>query len=322
MYKNNEYQKQYINELLKTTNGKAFKFLHDKKGFDFEDQFYIFKFETPTSAGKIKKALESNGLSCNENILLLLKHDYWRKEQRITCAEFDGVKIDPITEMHYYNDSWENKFDWLCRKSDFHDKRKTEGNAIYLIWQRASLAKFEQFKTFDTVNGRASFSCIRYSNNKIYEIHAHDKNNKKITFKPWYKHYETDIFNVFDKSGYFLLDRRANLKNRAAAVKTERQKAQADANNNKYIKTADNLLNSLERAINEVFAIFRSKKEKMPLPYTVRYGIADLLNNIKAFFDYANNKKFKSPEEAEKQINKIGYDINKILTEINGDTEG
>ena len=141
-----------ITKELLSENNKAFQFLHEAKGFDFEKEYFIAKHEGRFTYNQIKKAIGENMAGDYTAALILVPNKERRRysydkffyiEMDQQAGKFEPLRINNVT---YYGFN----IDYFYSKGDFEDIRKNQTDHIYIIAQKNEFLKTDKKpNTFD-----------------------------------------------------------------------------------------------------------------------------------------------------------------------------
>ena len=239
---NQNATKNATTELLKD-NQKALQFLHDFRGFDFCKPFGIVKTYGTFTVNSIKKAIGGSNFD-GLNITILLKREDERTNNLYIAYIEDGNRVRSYTsgDLRNYN-AYQRGIDYSYRIGDFEEIRKKETEYIYIIYQSEEyrmpsrpqpyeVRKIDTERRYKFIDaGKVVYSYdtgARFT--KIVNIKIKDTTTNAnpvcyaLTVSP--KDAPETVGEVIDKSGYIIIDRRNELKQRAAARKAEREKAE------------------------------------------------------------------------------------------------
>ena len=236
---NQNTTKNATTELLKD-NPKAMQFLHDFNGFDFCKPFYVVKTCGPFTVNSIKKAIGKSSFD-GINIVILLKRDGERSKDLYIAYIEDGKRVRSYTsgDLRNYN-AYERGIDYVYSIGCFEEIRKKETEYIYIIFQseeyrlpaRPQPYEVNQIDTdrrYKLIEARPTYYAgktgARFTSITIKDT---TKNAEPVdyvfSFIP--KYAPETVGEVIDKSGYIIIDRRDELRQRAAKLRAEREKAE------------------------------------------------------------------------------------------------
>ena len=239
---NQNTTKNATTELLKY-NPKALQFLHDFGGFDFCKPFEVVKTCGTFTANSIKKAIGKSSFD-GLNIVILLKRECERTNNLYIAYIEDEKRVRSYTigDLRNYN-AYERGIDYEYSIGKFEEIRKKETEYIYIIYQSEEYrmpSRPHPYEVRQIDTGRRykfiDAGKVVYSYNtgarftKIVNIKIKDTitnaNPVCYVFTIIPKYAPETVGEIIDKSGYIIIDRRDSLKERAAARRAERAKAE------------------------------------------------------------------------------------------------
>ena len=308
-------KKEIVKELL-TRNPKMFQVLHALYDFDFETDFEIIKICGRFTLNSIKKSLGIPELYDYNVAAIITNIKYNEKYNYIVKAAENGFCID------FERRIWGSEYniDHFWGKGRFEEARKEENIITYVICQKKDLAKKASEKKPDFTQRFQYKSVIRWGDGKgkhgISQIDILDKmhNNKKFTYKTRRPESSENVNYFLDKSGYFVEEKKEELKRRAKALRTEREKAAADASD-------------FSKEVNEHFERMKAIRENISerILNAVNFDLlceADrilsaarwLQISIDKFKKRNAEKGFSSIENVKRALNDINVEFEKIET--------
>ena len=231
----------FTKELL-TENNKAFQFLHETKGFDFQKEYFITKLDGRFTYNTVKKAIGDNMAGDYTAVVMLkpTKEHYWTGKLFYIDMDQKAGKFEPlrINNVTY----WGFDIDYFFSKGDFEEVRKNKTDHIYVIAQKNEYLKtdkkpnaFDYSQRFRYIPSQWGETCSDgHGNTWINKITLMllDGSAKHVEYNTGaYRSTEkpATVADVIDKSGYLLLERRREWKRRARDVRAKRAKAAAAA---------------------------------------------------------------------------------------------
>lgn len=228
-------------EILKINPG-TLRTIHNIFGIDYNKPHAVLRMEPPSTRAAIRKAATENGYPAAEAVILIHRTGgkwYWGKsdEKRFYLFTIDaaGGLDNPKRSGYggYYSDVIGNSVD-DASKGDF-DKFRRDPCEVYVILQN------DEHKTkkgeYTKVNAATRYKLIdttkNYGDVSAWIMQDRSSGEKTIISRCyWYsgdKKHSEQLEDVLDKSGYYIRDRRENLKKRAAALRAERAKTSYSA---------------------------------------------------------------------------------------------
>lgn len=226
-------------ELLKQNKG-GLKQLHDIGGFDFNKPFTLSHI---VGNFTIKKALSDilpyyNNPFINIIIRDRKAHEYNRRYKIITVST--DATYETSIETPYYKKASFETFDTFWRKADFEEMRKKQTCEAFVIAQELEHTHRTPKKAIDKSkryihqtspyekagdgNGNTYISRIKLKETDgTGEVMEYQAEGRYIT--AYDKERRTNNINdIIDKSGYFIRERREDLRRMAAQIRAEKQK--------------------------------------------------------------------------------------------------
>lgn len=226
-------------ELLRQNKG-GLKQLHDIGGYDFNKPFTLSHI---LGNFTIKKALSDILPYYNNPFISIIMrdreaHEYNRRYKIITVST-DATYETSIKTPYYKKASFET-FDTFWRKADFEEMRKKHTSEAFIIAQELEHTHRTPKKAIDKTkryiyqpspyekagdgNGNTYISRITLKETDgTGEIMEYRTEGRYIG--TYDKERRTNNINdIIDKSGYFIRERREDLRRRAAQIRAEKQK--------------------------------------------------------------------------------------------------
>ena len=235
--------KTYIKNLL-SINKKAFQFLHDVEGFDFEKPYFITKQAGKFTTNTVKKAVAEamNPAACKISVFIVptasrcLQNLYFAT---LKLDKFSACRRDGVSYWNYRAAPGLD-IEYCFSIGDFEELRKKQTESIFIIAQDKGYTKEPETKIFD-VSRRYTLDDSRKSTDgrgndyiKSLVLTATDGSGARFTYEPYNTFYgnekrSADIADHIDKSGYLLRPRRFALMERAETLRRTRKQAEADS---------------------------------------------------------------------------------------------
>lgn len=228
-----------IIELLKDSP-KAMQFLHDFRGFDFCKPFEIVKACGAFTLNSIKKAINKSDFG-GLNIIILLKR---------TQSHFDGVYAAYIAEdgriRSYTNrdllnfNAYGRRIKTAYNIGNFEEIRKKETEYIYIIYQSDKYRtptrpqpyethRIDTARRYKLIEARPTYYAGR-TGARITSITIKDTTTNAAAVRYCFgfvpKDAPMETADIIDKSGYITINRKCELRERAAELRKQRAKAE------------------------------------------------------------------------------------------------
>lgn len=319
-----EIEKETITELLKD-NPHALQFLHDFRGFDFCKPFGIIKLYGTMTPNNIKKTIPDASIDKLNIVVLLKREDYFFNGLYVAYIANDGRLRGYSNEDLRGFDSHGRRIETAWGVGDFEEIRKKKTKYAYIVYQSEKYETPVRPQPYETHRIDTS---RRYKLIEARPVYYTNKTGARITnvvikdtttnaaavrysfaFIPQYA--PTTAQDIIDKSGYIIIDRRNSLKERAAALRAERAKAefleQDFSGENKHTreeltKTARNAGELLSVAATEADFI-RAKNCIVRLRWAACY--------LEKHEEKTAKKEFPSVEAFKRSLDSIRNDITK-----------
>ena len=320
--------KDAARELLKVNRG-TLQDVHNVFRIDYNRPHAILKMVMPTTRRAIRNAAREAGYPNSEAVILFQKSYEHRRGATWGTKEFIVFTLSPSEYLDnperggyggFYEKLRHGALDDAYGKGQFDELRKeavyqgkTGFCSCYVILQDDDDRTPERAP--DPVNSWTRYTVTgnktRYGDVTGWTVASLDGSERATVSRCyWYrgnKQFSEELQDVFDRSGYYVRDRRANLKRRAAALRAEREKnaykAQDVTADVAEILTAAGDLKSayaeaiingnLETAANVIRFDYRD------------YIIRDALSAAAEFIKKANDRAYKSRTEADKAKNSV-----------------
>lgn len=215
-------------ELL-TVNPGTLKSVHNHFMIDWEKPVAVVRMTTPSTRSAIRKAAAALGYDAAPALILVHAPTRWERRYIMFTLDSAGTLDNPKDDYKLnaggaLDDSWS--------KGRFDELRKDEKNTVYAVFQNQEdnsqapeIGKPNDYTRYTITeegfynHGPKSYRLRpldRSRNNANAPINYYWKDGKQAHDQP---------ADILDRSGYYIRDRRENLKRRAAALKAEREKA-------------------------------------------------------------------------------------------------
>lgn len=306
-------KKELTRELL-NRNPKMLKALHDLYDFDFMEEYQIIKINGRFTLNSLKKSLGITDLTGLNTAVIITNVKYNERYNYIVKAIESGFCID--YERRFYG--YEYHVDHFFSKGSFEDTRKEENIIVYVICQKKELAKKASEKKPD-LNERFIFKYVtRWGDGKgrhgISQIDLIDKqhNNRKFTYETSRPESSENVNYYIDKSGYLVEEQKNELKRKAARLRTEREKAAADAVNfDNEIKTINNKILEIKSKL-AVHLMDALNYDEICNTDKILNALRWLYLSVDRFKERNEKKQFSSILDANSRLNNINLELEKI----------
>lgn len=293
----------------------AMQDLHTVLGFDFCKPFSSWYIDGRFTVKQIEKEAEKRG---HDNAVIAIcardRHG-WNKDFSLATTCGGVVSID-------YKTPWYSKgrgLDNFYTKGSFEEVRKSNGaEAVVFVQNREYINKpsgkkvdfSERFKV-ERVNKSTDGKGNRWISR--LDLRQTTNNGKRVEYGgQWYINGSNakpqQLNDVIDKSGYILLDRRAELQRRAAALRAERAKAAYNATDNtRQLEELREIIQKRKSEIVEMLQNANTAKELIEVETALSRwkGFAGIVSDFERFKSNTENKKYKSIDDSNKAYQEI-----------------
>ena len=223
-------------ELLKEAP-RAFQFINNIFHVDFNADYEIVKANNAFTVNTIKKEATAAGYKPEESEIILLV----KGTRAWDCDKLQILELENDKFNYSFRDIFRNKRTYPPRPLDDFYTRKDAEEArkkaayTYIILQKKENATPENPHTVNRCERFKYISNETYNNGEyVTRVHTTrtDDNGSGYTINDHGQYVYTSqlekyrtLAEIIDKSGYITMDKRENLKRRAAALKAEREKA-------------------------------------------------------------------------------------------------
>ena len=330
MLTNKEKSFAVVDTIHGTRNyNNLFRKLHYVFGFDYNKPFDSVLIEGRFTINNVKKAVDHD--STKTTVVLVQGIGFYEGLIRCVIVNNDsgGFSIDVNERLcpwavgqHQYS------FDTYFRKADFEEARKHNLKALVISQENKYLSgtgypstrdalsdNTERFKPGHVINGVNMAGTIKYISQVDFSpVHSHGEkynyqSHGQVIYSRDIEKYPKTVLDVFDRSGYYVFDRRENLKRRAAAARAEKQKAAVIS------RDFSKELRELEKLRENALALFASKAANVRTTDQLDYlnkksngyinGLRWIMFDNDIFIDRVNNNKYSSIEKAAAAFNDI-----------------
>ena len=295
-----------ITRTIAGINSRIFKDLHNRAGFDFEKPFAVRKMSVPFTLKKVQDALPPNfkPMGYTSKVVVLIHYGDnalgYRRNNTYAVEVIGTGAGDFNTEIGHYARS----LDWFYRKSDFNEARRFDDDAqVFVIAQ---------------LKENLGAPVDRWRDDSIKDYITRDKENAD-TQRGYDYDYEkqkyTRFETVIDKSGYHVELKQNELKNKAKALRAERQKAAFCATDNTV------RIEALKKRADVVKEVIKAKLDAAKTSEDIRQieealshwrGFGDILDSLERLAKGEREKTFAS----QKDFDSIAEHIEKRATTV------
>ena len=303
-------------------NKKAFRGLHEFVGFDFNKPYKIYHSIGKYTVNRIIKIAECDGYNSSCSMVLLTRDsDAYNDKYNLVFIGFGGTIDVELKGYGYYNYG----LDYFYCKRCFEEVRKKDSAETFVIWQdKKYICKPDEkkvdissrFRVVDQQNGVIAYQGGGVKCRYVDEIEVIDVygNGKKETFQTHNR--PENLSDVIDKSGYFVLDHRAELKRRAALLRAERAKENfLNTDNSGKVAELAAVIAECKKKISSCFenATTSDAVNKVASLLSRWSGFGCILSSFEHFTEKVNNKSFASNADCEQMYSSIMSRVAELL---------
>lgn len=302
------------NELknLLSYDRKALSLCNRKCGMDFCKPFEIIEGRGKFTFNSIMKIIKQYAESNCEAVMFLENKNKYRADYQklfyveITDCDFESVDtMRGIFDYRFIDDFW--------RKSDFEKARKNSEAHWFIVMQ-----KREYLTNRKTYIADLNVDRVRYKGYGNCYTLMFDK-RKEITYHAAFYGKAPSGAEILDKSGYIRWENVMNYKDKAKALKAERDKAKANVFD--CTKETDNIGISIADIRKRISEAVLSGKSAMNIGDIMR-KLGWLESDYRKHCNKIRDKEFQSVEAIENSLKHMNDDITKInamIEELNKD---
>lgn len=322
-----KYERKVINmntikkELL-ALNKHAFQEVNAAFGIDFQKPYTIFKHEGSFTVKQLLKKVDNPD---NAVIAAYVKKSScvnWLDIVRIyPTGNYDIMKDD---RSHRSNNGKMRYLSHFYAKTDFESTRKQPGVITYVIYQdRSNLSTagkryfcdidYNERYTLHKDNYRNGIHTRHYADN-ITMIEVENGMykttfNHYVAFSGGYDNLPTNIYDVIDKSGYIVNHKRQVLKDKAASIRSEKEKAAfLDTDYTDKVKTLELCIEKRKKDIETAFSKATTEEEVQKVIDMLdkwHTGYRSIIHEYDHFKKMVSEKAYNSIAAADKAYNYI-----------------
>lgn len=316
---------------LLSINRKAFRFLHDAVGFDFEQPYFITEQPGKFTVNTVKKAVQAGAAPGNYKIVVfVVPTDASYKEglffATLDREKFNGSRIDGVSYWDYNAGNRAGDIDYCLGVGNFEDLRKNQTEKVYIIAQNKKYIEQPKKKVLNLSARYALIStgmCGDGRGNTYIgkmTLQATDGSAARFEYKPYdtfygYEKKSADIGNFIDNSGYLLRPHRFDLMQKAENLRRTRNKAEADqADFTKETAELQDLIEEARRTLSAAILSCNNPEYAEAIVNKTR-AFSYSLSRFATFKEDLTTKKYTS-------IDCIKAAIDGIMEKLNYCTEG
>lgn len=276
--------------------GNVLQFLHDAKGYDFTKPFEIIEGTETFTLNSLKKEAVTSGII----------EDVYSGNYALFISIIEKYSENPKEELKYVDITGGfNKFE-QCDNTYRISKRNKNIDNFYRI------SDFEEVRKGRNRHEKMIrwFLIMQDKKYKLEKICKPSDKTERIN--------TTTKIDGYDKSGYFTKDIHLNYERRLKALKAEKAKAKADAETNKFIDKAKQLMQKIEE-LKPILIRLINNNEFDKIDKAFRWkGYGYIYNGMEEHINRLNNKLYSSVSYIESREKDLESCYNEIVEIING----
>ena len=297
---------------LNEINPQAMKALHNVFGIDWKKRAAVVRFDAPPTKSAVLKAAEEIQIPAPAVVLYHRTRwsDYDKTRFYVFTVSETGVDNPKIPYRENagsaLNDTW--------AKKHFDEWRKDprEAATVYAVYQakrdRSEPEKIGKPNEYTRYTITATETGFYNHGPNAYKLRQLDRNKNTAAATINYYHRDGKTQHdqpgdILDRSGYYVRDRRENLKRRAAALKAEREKAAYNAQETGAdVETVTAAADALRKYAAGLLLDPDMHRAAVAASALNIYGyrFADSISDALKFKRKSENHEYKSATEAEK----------------------
>ena len=316
--------------VLNAAGKNTFRFINFTLGIDFQKPVIIYHGSGNFTIKKLWDLLPHKNHDYNVAVIVPSRYAY--NGHKIATINESGFDITGFYEISIYFDNKKTIPDTYNRKSDFEQDRKNASH-YYMIAQCKEYAipvkkREDCFRyTFNEYDRYIILNDEYNSSNSMYfrDIQKQGKKQYYSTGSNYYHEKDSEYrpVNWFDRSGYFVRNRRETLKNKARALHCEREKTKyldSDIGYSQSKAIREQVVN-LKAAIIKKLENETSYEKTKPITGLLYWDFEGILYDTELFIKRTAGKEYSSITSSTKAYTSIMEKINKTYNKLN-ETEG
>lgn len=299
-----------IKELL-SVNRFALRVLHDCLNYDFCKPYAIMHHKGKFTTGKVLKMSENAGFTPSAKIAVLMRDTKSICDNDLHILTVDpggNVKIDIKTSFSYGGRS--TNFSRFYAKRCFEEMRKRDTvEAFFVVQERENLCKKKEkqrdlSQRFIYIPQPCEFACDgwwnRWYNNILLQETGRNGEQFRLTpisadrYIPNMPHTK-NLYDIIDKSGYLLEERRYNLKHMAAQLRARRAAERfAQENTAPDVEKLGELVQAEKSSIISALQSAKTADDFSKLSYLLYWDFSSILRRFAEHKGKAGRKEYPS----------------------------
>lgn len=301
---------------------KAMRGLHDLFGYDFCKPHEILYLDGKFTVKQVNKLAASAGYGAKSEIVLLT-----RNKAREGCYDGglhvvrivgEGFEVEFSRRIPYYGNRGE-PFKCFYRKGNFDNMRKSVLNETWIILQAREFLRLppQEIKLDLTERFRIGKVDMSRYNGESYvnrvELFRRDGKGERMKYETHGKYLwegmwkPASVYDIFDKSGWYLRARREDLKRRADFLRADRKKAAyLNIDNTGKVEELQALIDRRKRELAAQLLTATTEKEINAIYNALGWrGLYGIVRDFEFFREKTESRKFSSIEESDRAYNAI-----------------
>lgn len=305
---------------LLAVSRNALRGLHELFGYDYCKPYEILHLTGKFTVGQVNRLAASAGYGLRSEIVLLTRDPeragYYDSGLRVVEIVGDGFRIEFSRRIPYYS-RINDPFGHFYRKADFDDLRKKNTAETWIILQAKEHLRFPTEVKLDLTE-RFTLGKVDVSTYKGYyvrgvELFRRDGKGEKLDYQTHGNYYyegmwkPESVYEIFDKSGWYLRDRREDLKRRADALRAERAKAAyLNTDNADKVKELRALIDRRKAEIVAQLSMASTSEEIDAVREALGWrGLYGIMRDFESFKENTEARKYSSIERSDAAYNAI-----------------
>ena len=281
-----------IKELL-NKDRKALRTLNKAYGYDFEKDFTAVKIDGSFTINKVLKTIDRN--PSNTKIVTIIEGVKPWDNDKLYAVEITGTGNSDYDVDGLRCKCYGGRLDYMIGKGTFNEYRKSCGGCYIIAQDTNNLGRVYK-DTMPDLTERLTKAQQDYCNS--WRFNRYNRTSR-----------------IFDKSGYYLNDKRDNLARRAEKLRKDRQAAAFKATDNAAtIKALQEQLNGLKAAIVERLNIATTSAQIKDIEKSLSWykGLGDCFSKFEYIEKGEKEKSFGSIDTFNKRVDDLTANIEEL----------
>lgn len=305
---------------LLAVSRNALRGLHELFGYDFCKPYEILHLSGKFTVNQVNRLAAAAGYGLKSETVLLTRDPeragYYDSDLRVVKIVGDGFKIEFSRRIPSYK-RINDPFGHFYRKADFDALRKKNTAETWIILQAKENLRFPAEVKLDLTErfkiGKVDISTYKGICVRGVELFRRDGKGEKLDYQTHGNYYyegmwkPESVYEIFDKSGWYLHDRRENLKRRADALRAERAKAAyLNTDNADKVRELQALIDRRKAEIVAQLSEAATSDEIDAVREALGWrGLYGIVRDFEAFKENTEARKYSSIERSDDAYNAI-----------------